>query len=82
MHAPADVVKLRIGSWAHTEPVDADSSRLTMRTERLDWAAFTLAVTAAPVTDVHPPELVALLADWAARLSPTSYPPTASPHTP
>ena len=82
VHAPADVVKLRVGSWARTEPVDTDSCRLTMRTERLDWAAFTLAVTAAPVTDVRPPELVALLADWAARLSPTSYPATAGPHTP
>ena len=82
MHAPADAVKLRVGSWARIEAVDADSSRLTMRTERLDWAAFTLAVTAAPVTDVRPPELVALLADWAARLSPTCCPPAARPHTP
>lgn len=68
MHAPADVVQARVGSWARAEPVDEDNSRLTMRTEQLDWAAFTLAVTGARVQDVRQPELVVLLREWVARL--------------
>ena len=77
VHAPADVVQARVGTWARAAPVDAGSCRLTMRTERLDWAAFTLAVCAARVQDVQPPELVALLHEWAARLGQQDAPATA-----
>lgn len=69
VHAPAEDVQARVGHWAQAERVDAATSRLRMQTERLDWAAFTLAVADAQVSEVQPPELVALLRSWAARLT-------------
>lgn len=76
VHAPAGEVAPRVGRWAAVTPAGPDRCRVTARMDSLDWAAFTLAVCAAPVREVEPPELAAHVAGWAERLSrPTGPPP-------
>jgi predicted DNA-binding transcriptional regulator YafY len=69
VHAPAAQVQPRLGRWATAEPIDDGSCRVSMRADNLDWAAFTLAVAAADVTDVSPPELREHLQRWVRHLT-------------
>jgi predicted DNA-binding transcriptional regulator YafY len=68
-HAPADQVQPRLGRWAVAEPVDEATCRIRMRADSLDWAAFTLAVAAADITDVAPPELREHVQRWVGHLT-------------
>jgi predicted DNA-binding transcriptional regulator YafY len=69
VRAPAAQVQPRLGPWAVAEHLDDRSCRLRMRADSLDWAAFALAVTAADVTDVAPPELEEHLRRWVEHLT-------------
>lgn len=55
--APAAVVAARIGRWATTEPLDAESCLLRMTTDTLDWPAMALGSIDAEFTVLSPPEL-------------------------
>lgn len=67
--APVEHVRARIGRWVGLEEVDAQSCRLSMRTDSLDWAALALGASGAALTDVTPPELVENLHSWASRFA-------------
>lgn len=69
VHAPADDVRQRIGRWAAVEELGADSCRVTMAAENLDWAVFALGVTGAEIDEVAPAELLEHLGEWGARFT-------------
>jgi predicted DNA-binding transcriptional regulator YafY len=69
VRAPAAQVQPRLGPWAVAEHLDDHACRVHMRTDSLDWAAFALAVAAADVTDVAPPELEEHLRRWVEHLT-------------
>jgi predicted DNA-binding transcriptional regulator YafY len=65
--APVDLVRERIGRWAQVAEDGPGACRVVMETDVLDWPAFALGSLGAEFTDVSPPELHALLRDWADR---------------
>ncbi len=69
LHAPAAQVQDRVGRWARVEALDAERCRLRMTTDSLGWAALALGSTGAELGEVDPPELVAVLQDWAGRFA-------------
>jgi predicted DNA-binding transcriptional regulator YafY len=69
VHAPAEVVRDRVGRWAQVAEADDGRCRLTMTTDVLDWAALVLGATRAESTVLAPPELPELLGEWSARFA-------------
>jgi len=67
VHAPADDVRRLVGPWATVTAEPDGTSRLRMETYELGWAALALGGVDAEFTVLSPPELVDLLARWAAR---------------
>lgn len=55
--APAEAVTRVTGRWAEVQSVDADSCRLEMRVDTLDWPAMLLGALGAEFDVVAPPEL-------------------------
>lgn len=70
----ADVARGRVGRWAQLEDLPGGRCRLALRTESLGWAALALGSAGVEVSDVGPPELVALLHTWSARFARASGP--------
>jgi predicted DNA-binding transcriptional regulator YafY len=69
VHRPAAEVPRRIGRWVELTDLPGARCRLRMTTDSLDWAALALGTCGAELSEVGPPELVALLRDWAGRFS-------------
>jgi predicted DNA-binding transcriptional regulator YafY len=57
VHAPAEVVRRRIGRWAEVGPDLEGSCRVRIDADDLDWAASALGVVGADFTVLSPPEL-------------------------
>ncbi|MGW0181716.1 helix-turn-helix transcriptional regulator [Nocardia sp. NPDC003345] len=64
VRAPADDVRARIGQWSTVETVAADTCRVTMSTDSLDWPTMALGSLDAEFEVLEPPELVAQLRSW------------------
>jgi predicted DNA-binding transcriptional regulator YafY len=58
VHAPAAVVRDRIGPWGVIEELDVDRCRLRMTADSLDWPMMALSATRAEFDVVSPPALV------------------------
>ena len=69
IHAPADQVREKLGQWATVEGLDADSCRLRMTVDSLDWPAFALGAMGADFTVESPPELNELIGRWGERFT-------------
>lgn len=69
LHCPAAAAKDRLGRWAHLQELPGDRCLLTISTESLVWAAMALGSTGAEISEVQPPQLVALLRDWSDRFA-------------
>ena len=69
LHCPAAAVRGRLGAWAGLQDLPDGRCLLTMSTESLEWAALALGSARAELTEVQPPELVALLHDWSDRFA-------------
>lgn len=67
VHRPAAEVPGRLGRWIELTDLPGGRCRLRMTTDSLDWAALALGTTGAELSEVTPPELVALLGEWGAR---------------
>lgn len=68
--APASHVSPRIGPWATIVASDETSCRLEIEANDPSWAAFGLAHLDAPVAiESAPPEVLATLESWSARLA-------------
>lgn len=66
---PAALARQRLGRWAQVQELPGEQCLLSMRTESLEWAAMALGSAGAEVSDVGPPQLVALLKDWSDRFA-------------
>ncbi|MFZ0173459.1 MAG: YafY family protein [Acidimicrobiales bacterium] len=69
VHAPAAVVRSRLGSWGTVVAVDDASCLLQMTVDSLDWPTLALGATGADFEVLSPPELVDQIRDWALRFS-------------
>jgi predicted DNA-binding transcriptional regulator YafY len=69
IHAPAEVVRSRLGPWGAVEEIDDASCSLRMTSDSLDWPALALGATGADFEVVAPPQLVDHLRDWARRFA-------------
>jgi predicted DNA-binding transcriptional regulator YafY len=67
LHCSSADARARLGRWAQLEDLPGERCRLALRTESLAWAALALGTVASEITTVEPPELVALLREWADR---------------
>jgi predicted DNA-binding transcriptional regulator YafY len=62
-------VREHVGRWAQVEEVDGDACLLRMTVDDLAWPAMALGSLGAEFEVRSPPELTALLADWATRFA-------------
>lgn len=69
VHTNADVVASVVQGWGSVEPLSADSCRLTMNVDTLDWPAMVLGSVRAEFEVEQPPELVDLVHEIARRFS-------------
>ena len=69
LHCVAEQARGRVGRWANVQELPGRRCLLTMTTESLEWAALVLGSTGVELSDVTPPELVALLDDWSQRFA-------------
>ena len=67
VHAPASVVRERIGGWGAVEELDDHRCRWCITTESLDWALLALGAAEAEFEVVSPPALVDHLRERVAR---------------
>ncbi|MDQ6613953.1 MAG: YafY family transcriptional regulator [Actinomycetota bacterium] len=67
IHAPAAMVRSRIGRWGTVEVIDDNRCRLRMRADSLEWPALALGVLEADFEVISPPELIDYLHGWADR---------------
>ena len=74
LHCPATAAKDRLGRWAHLQELPGDRCLLTISTESLVWAAMALGSAGADLSEVQPPQLVALLRDWSDRFARATEP--------
>ena len=77
LHCPAATAKGRLGPWANLQELPGDRCLLSINTESLHWAATTLGSAGTEISNVHPPELVAVLRDWSDRFARAADPATA-----
>lgn len=57
VHAPVEQVAAVVRWWGTVEPLGAESSRVAMTVDTLDWVVFVLASVGAPYEQAQPPEL-------------------------
>ena len=69
LHCPVEVARQRLGPWAPLTPLGDDRCELLLQTESLSWTVQALGATGAELSGVEPPELLAALRDWSARLA-------------
>jgi predicted DNA-binding transcriptional regulator YafY len=69
VHAPAGAVRDRIGRWAQVEEAGPGTCRVRMAADALEWPALALGMAGAPLSEVAPAELRAVLGEWGARFS-------------
>jgi predicted DNA-binding transcriptional regulator YafY len=69
IHAPAAVIRARIGPWATIEEIDDKNCRLRMTADSLDWPILALGATGADFEIISPAELRDHIRDWATRFS-------------
>ncbi|TWP43645.1 YafY family transcriptional regulator [Lentzea tibetensis] len=69
VHAPAEVVRLRMEQWASIEEADERTCVLRMNVESLSWPAMALGTLGVDFEVRAPVELAALLTEWGARFS-------------
>lgn len=69
LHCPAEQARDRVGRWANVQELPGRRCLLTMPTESLEWAALALGSAGVELSDVTPPELVALLDEWSQRFA-------------
>lgn len=74
VEADAESVRDQIGRWATVEPDGVGRSLVTMTTDSLDWAAFSLVTLEWPFSIEEPEELRAHLRLWVDRLTPAADP--------
>jgi predicted DNA-binding transcriptional regulator YafY len=74
VHAPATVVRDRLGRWATVEDVDDGRCLLRMHTDSLDWPAMALGAVAADFEVRSPPELHEHIRDWGDRFGRATAP--------
>jgi predicted DNA-binding transcriptional regulator YafY len=67
--APAAQITERIGRWAVVEALDAQSCRVTLTSDSLDWPAFALGAAGAAFTVIGPPEFADYVREWGARFT-------------
>lgn len=67
VHAPAAVVRGRLGQWSVVEPDGDDRCVLRMTTDSLDWPAMGLGAVGAEFEVRSPPELLDVVRDWGER---------------
>jgi predicted DNA-binding transcriptional regulator YafY len=69
VHAPAAVVRTKLGQWAIVDEVDDACCRLRMGVENLDWSALALGTVGAEFEVLAPPELVERIREWGSRFT-------------
>ncbi|MFD0034598.1 helix-turn-helix transcriptional regulator [Streptomyces sp. NPDC127172] len=69
VHAPCARVRQVVGSWGTVEPLDQDSSRLTMTSASLDWPTQALGNMGAEFEVLGPPKFAAHVQEWGARFT-------------
>lgn len=69
VHSSAKALAPLIGRWFEIDPIDDRSCMVRTENADLRWAAFGLALSEAPVSEVQPKELRELLSEWSARLA-------------
>jgi len=69
VHAPAEVVRKVVGQWGNVDVLDAQSCRLRMSVDSLDWPMLVLGAAGAEFEVLGPPELVDQLRDWSTRFA-------------
>lgn len=69
VRADAEDVRSRLGRWVRVTDLGRGRCRMELDAAGLEWAAFTLGVSGAPIISVQPPELADLLAEWGGRFS-------------
>jgi predicted DNA-binding transcriptional regulator YafY len=74
IHAPATVIRAKIGPWATIEDIDEGHCQLRMTSGSLDWPTMTLGTTGADFEVVSPPELLDHVRDWGHRFSRATTP--------
>ncbi|GAB3119232.1 YafY family protein [Streptomyces calidiresistens] len=67
VHAPAAVVRERIGRWGVVEAIDAERCGVRMTTDSLEWPLMALGAAGAEFRVVEPPELLDLVRERAER---------------
>jgi predicted DNA-binding transcriptional regulator YafY len=67
VHAPAAVVRSRIGPWGTIEEIDDGRCLLRMTSDSLEWPTLALCVAGADFEVIAPPEMLDYLRDCAAR---------------
>jgi predicted DNA-binding transcriptional regulator YafY len=67
IHAPAAVVRDRVGPWGTVVELDGERCRWSITTESLDWPMLALGAAGAEFELVSPPELVVHLRERVAR---------------
>jgi predicted DNA-binding transcriptional regulator YafY len=68
LHCDPDRVRRRVGTWAQVADLPGNRCLLSFPTGALEWAAFELARADCEISEVEPPELVAVLREWSQRL--------------
>lgn len=69
VHAPAAVVRDRVGRWGTVEHLDDQRCVLRMTSDSLDWSAMALGAVGADFEVASPPELLDHVRDWGHRFS-------------
>jgi predicted DNA-binding transcriptional regulator YafY len=69
VHAAAEAVRPRVGSWGQVEHLDAERCRLRMSADNLDWPTLALGSLRFDFDVVSPPELIEHVREWAARFT-------------
>lgn len=69
LRADGEDVRRRLGRWVRVTDLGRGRCRMEMDTAGLEWAAFALGASGAPIVSVQPRELAVLLAEWGARFS-------------
>jgi predicted DNA-binding transcriptional regulator YafY len=68
-HAPAQVVRERIGRWVRVSELDAGRCRGQWNADSLDWAALALGTAGVDFHVIRPAELRDAVGDWSRRFA-------------